>query len=315
MRSLVAALVLLSALLTGCAAGAPGKGNEAKAPTAEVALAVSTTAPSQPAVAATSRPPAPSTSLPRPSPTPAPSKAFTPPATGIVTSTIAGSQPTARPAPAPDPGTGQSQVVEGGPNNRKQVALTFDAGADTGNAAAILDLLRDEGIKASFGMTGVWAQENTELVKWMVAEGHMLFNHTWDHKSLTGENTGEPPMTFDQVSQEVGDTEKLVKDLTGYDMKPYFRPPFGDYGPVSLGYLEQLGYSVTIWWTCDTHGWDGWDAAKITGYCTTNIKQHEILLLHVGSGAAGDLEALPGMIDFFRSQGYEFVTVEQMLQP
>jgi len=315
LRSLVAAFVLLSALLTGCAAGAPGEGNEAKAPTADVALAVSTTAPQQPAAAATSRSPASSTSPPRPSSTAAASKAVTPPATGTATSTVAQSQPTPRPAPPPDPGTGQSQVVEGGPNNRKQVALTFDAGADTGNAAAILDLLRDEGIKGSFGMTGLWAQKNAKLVKRMVAEGHMLFNHTWDHSSLTGENTGEPALTFDQVSQEVGDTEKLVKDLTGYDMKPYFRPPYGDYGPVSLGYLEQLGYSVTIWWTCDTHGWDGWDAAKITGYCTTNIKQHEILLLHVGAGAAGDLEALPGIIDFFRSQGYEFVTVEQMLQP
>jgi len=314
-RSPIAVLLLLAALLSGCAAGAPGEGNGTKTPTAEAAVAVPTRVPAEAPPPATSRPSPASTPSPHPSSTSAPATTITPSPPAAVTSTAAGSQPTPRPAPPADPGSGQSQVVESGPNNRKQVALTFDAGADTGNAAAILDLLNDKEIKGSFGMTGLWARDNPELVKRMVAEGHMLFNHTWDHASLTGENTGQPAMTLDELAREVGDTENLVKELTGYDMKPYFRPPYGDYGPVSLGYLEQLGYSVTIWWTCDTHGWDGWDAAKITGYCTTNIKQHEILLLHVGAGAVGDYEALPAMIDFFRSQGYEFVTVEQMLQP
>ena len=63
-----------------------------------------------------------------------------------------------RPPPPPDPGTGLSTIVDRGTNGLLEVALTFDAGADTGYAAEILDLLRDEGIKASFGMTGVWAR-------------------------------------------------------------------------------------------------------------------------------------------------------------
>lgn len=318
-RLLLSTLCLVAAVLTGCAAGAPGPGNDEKAPTAGIALIAPTPVAALSAAPSTSRTTVPATATARPLPSAAPTRSTAPatlPRTPVATATTgSGPQPTARPAPPPDPGTGESQIVEGGPNDRKQVALTFDAGADTGNATAILDLLDAEGIKGSFGMTGLWAENNPEIVKRMVADGHMLFNHTWDHASLTGENTGQPAMSFDQLAKEVGDTENLVKQLTGYDMKPYFRPPFGDYDRASLGYLEQLGYSVTVWWTCDTHGWDGWDAAKITGYCTTNIKPHEILLLHVGAGALGDLEALPGMIDFFRSKGYEFVTVEQMLQP
>ena len=97
-----------------------------------------------------------------------------------------------RPPPPPDPGTGLSTIIDGGTNGRLEVALTFDAGADTGYAAEILDLLRDEGIEATFGMTGVWAQANPELVQRMVAEGHQLMNHTWDHSSLTGANTQMP---------------------------------------------------------------------------------------------------------------------------
>jgi peptidoglycan-N-acetylglucosamine deacetylase len=220
-----------------------------------------------------------------------------------------------RPPPPPDPGTGLSTIVNGGTNGRLEVALTFDAGADTGYAAEILDLLRDEGIEATFGMTGVWAQANPELVQRMVAEGHQLINHTWDHSSLTGANTQMPPMTPEQVAQQLADTEAVVRDLTGYEMRPYFRPPYGDYDEDSLRYLYDDGYSETIWWTCDTRGWAGWGAQQIIDYCTTNIAEDEILLLHVGAAAVGDFEALPGLIQFFRDDGYSFVTIEQMLQP
>jgi peptidoglycan-N-acetylglucosamine deacetylase len=220
-----------------------------------------------------------------------------------------------RPPPPPDPGTGLSTIVDRGTNGRLEVALTFDAGADTGYAAGILDLLRDEGIKATFGMTGVWAESNPDLVRRMVAEGHQLMNHTWDHSSLTGANTQMPPMTPEQVTQQLADTEAVVRDLTGYEMRPYFRPPYGDYDEESLRYLYDDGYSETIWWTCDTRGWAGWGAQQIIDYCTTNIAEDEIILLHVGAAAVGDFEALPGMIQFFRENGYSFVTIEQMLQP
>ncbi|MDQ2654732.1 MAG: polysaccharide deacetylase family protein [Chloroflexota bacterium] len=220
-----------------------------------------------------------------------------------------------RPAAPGEDGSGMSQIIEGGTNGRLEVALTFDAGADTGYAPQILDYLRDEGIKATFGMTGQWAEQNPELVQRMVNEGHQLINHTWDHASLTGANTGMPPMTPDQVVQELSSTEDLVRNLTGYEMRPYFRPPYGDYDATSLGYLYENGYYLTIWWTCDSHGWAGWGSQEIIDYCTTNLAEDEILLLHVGAAAAGDFEALPGLIQFFRDNGYGFVTVEQMLQP
>jgi peptidoglycan/xylan/chitin deacetylase (PgdA/CDA1 family) len=218
------------------------------------------------------------------------------------------------PAPAPD-GSGMSQIIEGGTNGRLEVALTFDAGADTGYAPQILDYLRDEGIKATFGMTGQWAELNPDLVQRMVNEGHQLINHTWDHGSLTGANTGMPPMTPEQVWEQLSSTENLVQNLTGYEMRPYFRPPYGDYDATTLGYLYENGYYLTIWWTCDSHGWAGWGSQEIIDYCTTNLAEDEILLLHVGAAAAGDFEALPGLIQFFRDNGYAFVTVEQMLQP
>ena len=221
----------------------------------------------------------------------------------------------ARPPAPPAPESGLSLIVEGGPNDRLEVALTFDAGADRGYGAEILDLLRAEGIPATFGMTGLWAEANPDLVQRMVAEGHQLMNHTWDHSSLTGANTGMPPQSPEQVAEQLASTESVVREATGYEMRPYFRPPYGDYDEPTLRYLYDNGYYLSIWWTCDSHGWAGWLGQEIVDYCTTNIRPHEILLLHVGAAAAGDFEALPGLIQFFRESGYSFVTVEQMLQP
>jgi peptidoglycan-N-acetylglucosamine deacetylase len=223
---------------------------------------------------------------------------------------------TGRPAaPSLQTEDGMSALIEGGSNGRKEVALTFDAGADRGYAEAILDLLRDEGVPATFGMTGSWAEANPDLIRRMVAEGHQLINHTWTHDSMTGANTGKPPMTFEELASELERTEQIIRDLTGYELAPYFRPPYGDYDATTLTWLKDLGYPYTIMWTCDTRGWAGWDARKIIDYCTSVPLEDDIILMHVGASAAGDYEALPGLIQYYRDNEYAFVTSEQMLQP
>src|SRR5207237_10935132 len=70
------------------------------------------------------------------------------------------------------------------------VALTFDAGADRGYAEDILDVLLETRVLASFGVTGNWAKANPDLVRRMVAHGHLVFNHTLDHRSFTGVSDG-----------------------------------------------------------------------------------------------------------------------------
>ena len=225
-------------------------------------------------------------------------------------------QTAARPPAPPVPGDGLSRLVTGGVNGRPEVALTFDAGADRGYAEAILDLLRDQGIPATFGMTGAWAAEYPDLVQRMVAEGHQLINHTWNHRSLTGVNGGKPAMGYWELVDELARTEQLVLDLSGYQMKPYFRPAYGDYDATTLGWLYDLGYPFTIMWTCDTKAWAGLTAWEIVERCRQALlPEDNIVLMHVGADAPGDLEALPALIDLYRQNGYTFVTAEQMLQP
>ena len=257
----------------------------------------------------------------------------------IIVATISSAAPTAAPAqptveiPAPTAvpevgdaasgrpdlpavsGDGMSILFEGGSNGRKEVALTFDAGADRGYAAEILDYLASEGIPATFGMTGKWASENPDLVQRMASEGHQLINHTWTHGSITGANTGEPQMTREQLAEELSSTEQVISELTGYELKPWFRPPYGDYNAETLTWLAELGYTYTAMWTCDTRGWAGWTANEIVDYCTSTQPEDDIILMHVGASAVGDFEALPGLVQHYRDNGYAFVTVEQMVLP
>lgn len=225
------------------------------------------------------------------------------------------SQSAGRLPPPAAPADGSLLTVSRGPSGRMEVALTFDAGADTGYAADILDLLQAYGIKATFGMTGVWAEQNPDLIRRMANEGHQLMNHTYDHSSFTGVSTGAEPQTFESMLWQLNQTEQIVWDIAGYEMKPYVRPPYGDFGPMTSGFMVDAGYFINVMWTCDSFGWKGWDAAQIVSHCTTDIGPGEIILLHVGASAPGDYESLPGLIEIFSQAGYSFVTIEQMLQP
>ena len=100
-----------------------------------------------------------------------------------------------------------SRVFERGESDRDEVALTFDAGADRGYAEEILGTLEEYGVKASFAITGHWADENPDLVARMVEEGHQVFNHTWTHRSFTGYSTAgwdEGVLDSDERAKELG---------------------------------------------------------------------------------------------------------------
>ncbi len=92
----------------------------------------------------------------------------------------------------------------------KVVALTFDAGADAGYAGQILDTLKAQGVKATFGITGKWAEANPALFRRMVNEGHGLINHTYSHRSFTGYSTGSRALTYQERSDELYKTQSVV---------------------------------------------------------------------------------------------------------
>ena len=218
---------------------------------------------------------------------------------------IAGSEP------------GSSTLVRQGTSGRQEAALTFDGGDDRGNAEAILDLLDQRGIVASFGITGEWAGANPDLVARMVADGHQVFNHTWSHQSFTGFSTGTGDPGTDYRLDELDRTHAEFGELGGgYDERPYWRPPYGDLGPQTLRDADAAGYGITVMWSVDSLGWrDGETGATVTARVLDGVEPGAIVLLHVGAAATADYDALPDIIDGLIDEGYTFVTVEQVLQP
>jgi peptidoglycan/xylan/chitin deacetylase (PgdA/CDA1 family) len=216
-------------------------------------------------------------------------------------------------APTTPPAGGPAQVVRYGDTSRKVVAFTFDAGSDAGYTGLILDILRDNGITASFGMTGRWAEKYPDLLQRVVNEGHTLINHTYTHRSFTGYSDGAGGLSQEERWEELDSTEQIVQDLTGATTKPYFRPPYGDYDESVNADVGARGYSYNVMWAVDSRGWTGIPAAEITQRCLDLGEPGAIYVFHVGS-ASQDGPALQGIIDGLRADGFEITDLPGALE-
>ena len=218
--------------------------------------------------------------------------------------------PTGEATPTPAPGA-PATVIRKGNTGQKVVALTFDAGADAGYTALILDTLKANGITASFGMTGKWAAAYPELLERIVNEGHSLINHSYDHPSFTGLSSGDG-LSQEERWDQLNRTEELVQQLTGATTKPYFRPPFGDYDDNVNADVGAIGYKYNIMWTVDSRGWLGIPAPEIQQHSLDLAEAGAIYVLHVGA-ASQDGPALQGIIDGLQEAGYEIGDINAVL--
>jgi peptidoglycan-N-acetylglucosamine deacetylase len=204
------------------------------------------------------------------------------------------------------------QVVSQGSPRYKDVALTFDAGADRGYAPAILRILEQNRIRAAFGMTGTWALANADLVRRIAHDHDQLINHTYDHRSFTGFSTRMAPLTLAQRSWEITQADRIIHALTRQSTRPFFRPPYGDYDAATLSLLGRLGYRYMVMWTLDSLGWEHLPESAILQRCLVHMTPGTILLMHVGSQSQ-DALALGPLIQQLRHHGYKFATVAQMV--
>jgi peptidoglycan-N-acetylglucosamine deacetylase len=211
-----------------------------------------------------------------------------------------------------EPTPGRAITVDRGLPSCNTVSLTFDAGADRGYAEQILDILRDTGVKASFGMTGLWAQQNSDLIVRMANEGHEFINHSWRHGSFTGFSTNSRPLSVDVRASELERTEELIKSLTGRSTLPMFRPPYGDYNDGVLRDVSDQGYDYSIMWTVDSRGWMHYPASRIVDLCLNAAQPGAIYLFHVGIESE-DAFALSPIIEGPRDRGLRAVMMSEML--
>lgn len=186
----------------------------------------------------------------------------------------------------------------------KVVVLTFDTDTIRGYSDSILNTLASKNVRASFGVSGVFALNNPDVVQRMVRDGHNLMNHSWDHPYFTQISSAER-------ASQLRRTESQVRSVAGVELQPYFRPPFGDFNSSVLADLGANGYTLNVMWSVDPQGWRGKSGAEITRLVLDGVQPGAIVLMHTTT--AGDDAALPGVIDQLKARGYRFATVSDFV--
>lgn len=199
---------------------------------------------------------------------------------------------------------GKSLPVCSVQTEEKQVALTFDADSDNGQIQTILNILEKYGVKATFFVTGSWAQAYPEDVKKIAAAGHDLGNHSQSHPDMSGLSRGG-------IQAEIQQVHNTVKELTGTEMN-LFRAPYGSYDNELIAAVKLSGY-LPVQWDVDSEDWKDYGMESIVRTVTENpaLQNGSIILMH--SGAAYLPQALETVIGLLQEQGYELTPVSQLV--
>jgi peptidoglycan/xylan/chitin deacetylase (PgdA/CDA1 family) len=222
----------------------------------------------------------------------------TTPRADTVARTLPAPLPTPKPKPAPRP------ELEHGPRHLRQIALTFDAGAEADGLTDLLRVLEREGITATFFLTGRWACENQTLARVIAAKGHFIGNHTWAHKDLTTLEDAD-------IRLELLRTDDRFVGWFGAQYHRLARAPFGETNERVLRIMEKEGF-YGVRWSIDSL--DSIEPRKPAAFIEGRVLavsdanlQGAIVLMHVGYPET--VQALPTMIDRLRERGFEFVPV------
>lgn len=199
-----------------------------------------------------------------------------------------------------------SKAVCNGNPGKKRIALTFDDGPDPEATPALLNVLQKYNAHATFFCVGERAQANGDIIRRIAAEGHTLGNHSYRHKWWTNFLTGGP------LKSEIMNAQKAIKDMSG--ISPiYYRSPMGLTNPHLGPVLREAGLKLIGW---DVRPYDRGTPAKVTaGRITGAARDGSIVLLHDGGASPETLTAaVTEAIEHFQSQGYCFVSLNELLK-
>jgi len=240
--------------------------------------------------------------MPPDTPVPTRSPSATPPVRPTITPTAPAPRPTAtaaEPALAVEVLPEVSHIA----TTRPVVALTFDAGGDAGSTALTLRILRERGVKATFFVTGRFAEQFPTLVREMVLDGHELANHTYDHKDLEG-------LSNAQIAAELERTDGILRGFTGATTRPLMRAPFGSRDTRVRAAIASAGYR-SIYWAIDGGDWKPGATAGGVIAAVRKAKAGDVVVQHCAT--APTAAALPAIFDDFARRGLTVVTVSTLL--
>lgn len=190
-----------------------------------------------------------------------------------------------------------------GNSESNSIYLTFDLGYEAGYTSQILDILKENNVKAAFFITGHYLNTQSDLVKRMIEEGHIVGNHTVNHKSLAD-------LSDEEIKDEIMNLHNSLYEKFGYEMT-YFRPPKGEFSERVLKIAQDLNYTAVLWssayddWDENKQGREDYGKSKIID----NLHNGCVLLLHGTSKDNANI--LDYVIKEAISMKYEFKSLDE----
>ncbi len=208
--------------------------------------------------------------------------------------------------------TGQwyGRTFAGGMRGSKQIALTYDDGPNDLHTLKLLDVLAKHSVRATFFMIGRYVQERPDIARAVAQAGHIVGNHTFTHPLLIFKSEA-------QTRKELVDCHQVLQGAIGQHSN-LFRPPFGGRRPATLRIARSLGLE-TVMWNVTGYDWNAPPAAVIEKKVVRQMRGGDVILLHDGGHRAPGADraqtviATDNLIRRYRDQGYEFVTVPEMM--
>jgi peptidoglycan-N-acetylglucosamine deacetylase len=203
------------------------------------------------------------------------------------------------------------KTFTGLPRGSRQLALTYDDGPNDPHTLRLLEVLAKHNVHATFFLIGSYIQQQPQIARELVQAGHVVGNHTFTHPLLIFKSESE-------IRQELTRCRHALQDAIG---KPsnLFRPPFGGRRPATLRVARQLGLEPVMW-NVTGYDWNAPPAAAIERKVAKQIRGGNVILLHdgghkqMGADRSQTVIATDHLITRYRAEGYEFVTIPQMLE-
>ena len=175
------------------------------------------------------------------------------------------------------------------------IALTFDDGPNDEFTPQLLDILAKHEVKATFFVMGAYVDEFPDVARRIVAEGHTIANHTYNHPDLS-------TVSDDEVLKQFIWTQESIEDVTGV-WPDLYRLPFGAGGK---RVVDLMGNMTSILWNIDSMDWYYQDTTLTYDHIMANLQPNSLLLMHDTHQATPDVIDL--LIPVLKEQGYHFVS-------
>ncbi len=195
---------------------------------------------------------------------------------------------------------GAEPIYRGHPDKKMNAFLINVAWGDE-HLINMLDTLRKHQVKATFFLEGKWVKKSTELAKKIVADGHEIGNHSYNHPDMR-------TLTRERALEQIIKTNRQIEESLGIKPK-WFAPPSGSFKQETIKLAAQEGME-TIMWTVDTIDWQKPSPEVLQKRVLGKIHNGAMILMHPTDSTSKSLDAL---ITQMKERGYKLGTVSELL--